>query len=141
MQIYFAGSIRGGRKDAGLYRKFISYLRQFGTVCTEHVGDPLLTSAGDDGPTDRFIHDRDMAWLEKADVVVVDLDTPQAMPVHRAPSALVYNANTRDVDTAIVNGEIRLRHKEITFLDEKALLKRARQVCANLFERAGVRVE
>ncbi len=78
---------------------------------------------------------------KKADVVVVDLDTPMAMPVHRAPSALVYNASTRDVDTAIVNGQIRLRHKEITFLDEKQLLKSARQVCANLFERAGVRVE
>ncbi len=75
MQIYFAGSIRGGRKDAGLYRQFISYLQQFGTVCTEHVGDPLLTSAGDDGPTDRFIHDRDMAWLEKADVVVAEVST------------------------------------------------------------------
>jgi hypothetical protein len=28
MKIYFAGSIRGGRKDAGLYRKVIAALKE-----------------------------------------------------------------------------------------------------------------
>jgi 5-methylthioadenosine/S-adenosylhomocysteine deaminase len=77
---------------------------------------------------------------KKADVVVVDLDTPMAMPVHRIPSALVYNASTRDVDTVIVDGGILMQDKKILFLDEKALLARARQTCAFLFERAGVKV-
>jgi 5-methylthioadenosine/S-adenosylhomocysteine deaminase len=75
---------------------------------------------------------------KKADVVLVDLDTPMAMPVHRIPSALVYNASTRDVDTVIVDGKILMQNKRILFLDEKALLARARQTCANLFKRAGV---
>ncbi|NCF66498.1 MAG: amidohydrolase family protein [Chloroflexi bacterium] len=75
---------------------------------------------------------------KKADVVLVDLDTPMAMPVHRLPSALVYNASTRDVDTVLVDGRLVMRHKKILFLDEKALLARARRTCANLFERAGV---
>ena len=78
---------------------------------------------------------------KKADVVLVDLDTPLAMPVHRVPSALVYNASVRDVDTVVVNGRILMQNKQIRFLDEKALLARARQTCANLFERAGVVVE
>ncbi len=78
---------------------------------------------------------------KKADVTLVDLDTPLAMPVHRVPSALVYNATVRDVDTVIVNGRLLMQNKEILFLDEKALLAQARQTCANLFERAGVVVE
>ena len=78
---------------------------------------------------------------KKADMVLVDLDTPMIMPVHRVPSALVYNASSRDVDTVIVDGRILMRDKEIAFLDEKALLVRARQACANLFERAGVVTE
>lgn len=78
---------------------------------------------------------------KKADIVLVDLDTPMAMPVHRIPSALVYNASNRDVDTVIVDGRILMDDKEILFLDEKALLERARQTCAHLFERAGVVVE
>ena len=75
---------------------------------------------------------------KKADVVLVDLDTPMAMPVHRVPSALVYNASTRDVDTVIVDGRILMKNKEILFLDEKALLAQARRACTALFERAGV---
>jgi nucleoside 2-deoxyribosyltransferase len=75
MKIYFAGSIRGGREDATLYLEIIEYLRNFGEVLTEHVGDPNLTEKGDDGPTDRFIHDRDLAWLQSADVLVAEVTT------------------------------------------------------------------
>lgn len=77
---------------------------------------------------------------KKADIVLVDLDTPLAMPVHRIPSALVYNACARDTDTVIVDGRVLMRRKQITVLDEKALLARARRACQTLFERAGVRV-
>ncbi|MCP4168468.1 MAG: amidohydrolase [Chloroflexi bacterium] len=75
---------------------------------------------------------------KKADIVLADLDTPLAMPVHRVCSALVYNCGNRDVDTVIVDGRILMRDKEITILDEKALLARARQACTRLFARAGV---
>ncbi len=78
---------------------------------------------------------------KKADVVLVDLNTPFAMPVHKVPSALVYNINAREVDTTIVNGQILMRHKEILFVDEEALLRDARETCADLFKRAGVTVE
>lgn len=75
MKIYFAGSIRGGREDANLYLQIIEYLKNFGDVMTEHIGDPSLTSKGDDGPSDRFIHDRDLEWLQSADVLVAEVTT------------------------------------------------------------------
>lgn len=75
MRIYFAGSIRGGREDSALYAQLIEYLKKFGEVLTEHIGDPNLTGLGDDGPTDRFIHDRDLEWLLSADVVVAEVTT------------------------------------------------------------------
>ena len=78
---------------------------------------------------------------KKADIVLVDLNTPFAMPVHRVPSALVYNINAREVDTVIVNGEVLMRNKEILFVDEEALLAEAREACARLFKRAGVTVD
>jgi 5-methylthioadenosine/S-adenosylhomocysteine deaminase len=77
---------------------------------------------------------------KRADVVLVDLDTPRAMPVHRAPSALVYNASAGEVDTVIVDGRVLMRHHEILCVDEKALLAEARAACARLFKRAGVKV-
>jgi nucleoside 2-deoxyribosyltransferase len=75
MKIYFAGSIRGGREDAMLYQQWIEYLKTFGEVLTEHIGDPNLTHLGDDGPNDRFIHNRDLEWLQMADVVVAEVTT------------------------------------------------------------------
>lgn len=75
MNIYFAGSIRGGRQDADLYEKIIRYLKTFGKVLTEHVGDSALTSAGNDGPNNKFIHDRDLAWLQSSDVIVAEVTT------------------------------------------------------------------
>jgi nucleoside 2-deoxyribosyltransferase len=76
MKIYFAGAIRGGRDDAALYNELITYLRSIGTVLTEHVGDMSLTEEGDDGPDDRSIHDRDMAWLTACDLVVAEVTLP-----------------------------------------------------------------
>lgn len=75
MKIYFAGSIRGGREDAALYGQIILYLKNFGEVLTEHVGDVLLSEMGDDGISDRFIHDRDVQWLQAADVLVAEVTT------------------------------------------------------------------
>jgi nucleoside 2-deoxyribosyltransferase len=75
MIIYFAGSISGGRGDQAIYTQIIDLLKQHGTVLTEHFGDASLTSAGENLP-DREIHDRDIEWLRKADVLVAEVTTP-----------------------------------------------------------------
>ena len=41
------------------------------------------------------------------------------MPVHKVPSALVYNAEAGQVDTVIIDGQIVMRNKQITVVDEK----------------------
>lgn len=75
MKIYFAGSIRGGRDDQDLYLEIINLLGKYGKVLTEHVGDKTLSAMGEDGPTE-YIYDRDMTWLNEADVVVAEVTTP-----------------------------------------------------------------
>lgn len=76
MKIYFAGSIRGGRDDKELYLEIIDLLGKYGKVLTEHLGDKTLSAMGEDGQTDEYIYDRDMAWLNKADFVVAEVTTP-----------------------------------------------------------------
>jgi 2'-deoxynucleoside 5'-phosphate N-hydrolase len=78
MNIYFAGSIRGGRGDAALYDKIIRFLKGFGNVLTEHLGSASLTEWGDNEVTDSFIHDRDMSWLMSSDVIVAEVTTISA---------------------------------------------------------------
>lgn len=76
MKIYFAGSIRAGREDQEVYQGIIRGLQELGPVLTEHVGSPELTDAGDDGPSDAEIYERDMGWLDEADVVVAEVTVP-----------------------------------------------------------------
>jgi 2'-deoxynucleoside 5'-phosphate N-hydrolase len=76
MKIYFAGAIRGGRADAELYLQIIKHLGTYGEVLTEHVGDGELPVLGEDGKTDEYIHQRDMVWLLRSDVVVAEVSTP-----------------------------------------------------------------
>ncbi len=75
---------------------------------------------------------------QRADLVVVDLRSPFVMPVHRVPSALVYNATPRDVLDVIVDGRIVIRNRELVGIDEQAVLNRAGVAARALFERAGI---
>jgi len=75
MKIYFAGAIRGGRDDAALYLEIVTLLRAHGEVLTEHVAGAELTASGESND-DRWIHDRDLAWLREADCLVAEVTTP-----------------------------------------------------------------
>ena len=76
MNIYFSGSIRGGRDDAAVYAQVIDHLRAYGRVLTEHVGSSSLTVLDDDGLPDAALHEQDVAWLHTADVLVAEVSTP-----------------------------------------------------------------
>ncbi len=76
MKIYFAGSIRGGRSDAGLYRDLIGHLQQHGEVLTEHIGAKDTSELGEPGLSDKQIHDRDMGWVLASDVMVAEVTVP-----------------------------------------------------------------
>lgn len=76
----------------------------------------------------------------KADLTLVDLNNARSMPVHRAESALVYNANGADVHTVLVEGRILLDAGQVTVLDEAALLEECRQAARDLLRRAGVEI-
>lgn len=76
MKIYFAGSIRGGRDDKDLYQKLITYLNEYGTVLTEHIGKSTLLETGETEPSDEWIFERDMKWIEQSDVLIAEVTTP-----------------------------------------------------------------
>jgi nucleoside 2-deoxyribosyltransferase len=74
MNIYFAGSIRGGRDDKELYSEIIKMLGSFGTVLTEHIGDKNLSSHGENLP-EKEIFTRDIEWLTRSEVIVAEVTT------------------------------------------------------------------
>ena len=74
-KVYFAGSIRGGRGDAALYRQIIQYIQRTDRVLTEHVGD-LNLAAKEQGVKDRAIYEQDTAWLRESDLVIAECTCP-----------------------------------------------------------------
>lgn len=69
---------------------------------------------------------------KKADIILVNLKTSFAVPVHNPLSALVYNLHGSDVDTVIVDGKVLLRRKKLMVLDEEALLTECNLVARHL---------
>ena len=75
MKIYFAGAIRGGREDTSIYLQIVSMLTRYGTILTEHVGDPNLDVRGEE-LSDQQIYDRDLEWLRSCDSLVAEVTKP-----------------------------------------------------------------
>lgn len=74
-KIYFAGSIRGGRTDAGLYRRIIEYMQRDSVVLTEHIGSPHLNLM-EQGKRDAEIYEQDMGWLRESDILIGECTCP-----------------------------------------------------------------
>ena len=75
MNIYFAGSIRGGRQLSGRYREMIEMLSHFGHVHTGHVGDDAAIML-DEELSDREIHERDLRRIRESDLLVAEVSVP-----------------------------------------------------------------
>ena len=76
MIIYFAGSIRGGRDGVDLYFKIIQYLKSFGEVLTEHIGDKALKTSGERNSQDSYIYQRDINWILQSDIIIAEVTQP-----------------------------------------------------------------
>lgn len=73
-KVYFAGSIRGGRQNAELYKRMIATINETDKVLTEHVGDLSLSLVESKG--DKAIYEQDMAWLRECDLVIAECTQP-----------------------------------------------------------------
>ena len=75
-KVYFAGSIRGGRQDADLYKRIIEYIQRDNIVLTEHIGDLSKSQFEGKEDCDVAIYEQDTTWLRGADVVIAECTTP-----------------------------------------------------------------
>ena len=75
-KIYFAGSIRGGRVDADLYNRIITYIQRTDIVLTEHVGGSNLCLEEQGFARDSKIYNQDTAWLRESDLLIGECTCP-----------------------------------------------------------------
>ncbi|WP_296824779.1 amidohydrolase [uncultured Megasphaera sp.] len=69
----------------------------------------------------------------KADITLIDRSGLHWYPHHDTLSLLAYAANSMDVDTVLVNGNILLRHKEFTTIDIEKIKSEAERTKNKLF--------
>lgn len=75
-KVYFAGSIRGGRADADLYRRMIAFIGKTDIVLTEHIGDPSISLQERGKERDSEIYLQDTEWLRESDLLIAECTTP-----------------------------------------------------------------
>lgn len=108
MNIYFSGSIKGGRQLVDRYRQIIEYLKTYGAVLTEHIGDSTYASQGYRDA--QVVYSEDRALMDISDVVVAEVTIPSLgvgyelayCEVRKIPVLCLYNCNAQSVSSMIV---------------------------------------
>lgn len=126
MNIYFCGSIRGGRGLAASYEKMIALLGNYGKVLTEHLGSDEVIESKDRILSDEEIHDRDLQWIVESDVLVAEVTVPSlgvGYEIGRAiemgkPVLCLFQKDSEFTLSAMIAGSNRVEMKYYTVLEE-----------------------
>ncbi len=73
----------------------------------------------------------------RADVICVDLTAPHLCPGHNVVGDLAYAAQSGDVTTTIVEGEVLMRDRQVVSVDQAEVVAKAREAAMALVGRAG----
>lgn len=109
--VYFAGSIRGGRVDAALYHRIISYIKKTDTVLTEHIGKSNISLTAQTRAVDTHIYEQDTTWLRSSDLLIAECTCPSLgvgyelayAEAHNIPVFIFYD-KTKSNLSAMLNG-------------------------------------
>ena len=109
--VYFAGSIRGGRVDAALYHRIISYIKKTDTVLTEHIGKSNISLTAQMRAVDTHIYEQDTTWLRSSDLLIAECTCPSLgvgyelayAEAHNIPVFIFYD-KTKSNLSAMLNG-------------------------------------
>ena len=113
--IYFSGSITGGREDVHLYRRIVSALEEEGHRVL--AGSVIATDMGATGePLDACtIFERDIGWIEEADLLVAEVSMPStgvgyeiaaARYRYKIPVVCLWRPGRTQRCTAMIEGDI-----------------------------------
>jgi 5-methylthioadenosine/S-adenosylhomocysteine deaminase len=75
---------------------------------------------------------------KKADLVLLDRDRPELVPVVNVANTLVYAADGRAVDTVLVDGRVVVDGGRLVTIDERELYRRVERLAPGLIARSGL---
>ena len=79
----------------------------------------------------RALHlEKEIGSLEpgkKADVILISLDEPNAVPMYDIYAQIAYSLKGSDVQTVVIGGQVVMRDRKLLTIDEPAVLEKARE--------------
>jgi putative selenium metabolism protein SsnA len=70
-----------------------------------------------------------------ADVIVADYNPPTRMSSDNVNSHMLYGLTGRAVDTTIINGQVVMQNRKLTFLDEQEICAKSRELADKAWDR------
>jgi 5-methylthioadenosine/S-adenosylhomocysteine deaminase len=64
---------------------------------------------------------------KKADLVVISLDEPNAVPMYDLYAQLAYALKASDVETVVIGGQVVMRERKLLTVDEEQAMAKARE--------------
>jgi 5-methylthioadenosine/S-adenosylhomocysteine deaminase len=90
----------------------------------------------------RALHmEREIGSLEvgkKADVVVIDLNDPHAVPMYDVYSQIAYSLKGSDVETVIIGGRVVMRDRKLLTVNQQAAVNKAREYRKSISKSLGM---
>ena len=110
MNIYFAGSIRGGEPDHVWFQQLIKHIQRHGRVMTEHSFD--FSYDEEITKDDIQIYTTDMKWLNESNALIAEITAPSlgvGYEIAKAetrgiPILLLYRYTSNRKPSAMLNG-------------------------------------
>jgi len=67
---------------------------------------------------------------KRADIIIINMNKPNAIPVYNLYSHLAYSVNSSDVETVIIDGKIIMHNRKILTFDEQKVMEDVRTLAA-----------
>ncbi|WP_045212152.1 amidohydrolase family protein [Desulfonatronovibrio magnus] len=69
---------------------------------------------------------------KKADICIIDMNKPHLTPMYDEYSHLAYCVSGADVDTVLINGQVVMRGRRMTTVDEQEIMDRVREIAEGI---------
>ncbi len=82
--------------------------------------------------------EKDIGSLEvgkKADIIILNLQSPHLQPVYNIVSQLVYSATGADVRDVIIDGQLVMQNRRLLTLDEETILEKTQEMKEKILQR------
>lgn len=90
-----------------------------------------------------LLYDQEIGSLEvgkKADIIIVNPNEIDSLPLHHPIGNLVYSMNSRNVESSMCNGEWIMKNRQLVHINEEELIKQVKNHSKKIIKRAGIQI-